>query len=82
MHLVFLLMLRSASSIPGADRALSTTARLRNLASMTALISGIGMGLFLAYRAFGLRPGGGGSGSFLGSILSWSVQFIGGRREL
>ncbi len=82
MHLASLLMLRSASSIPGAERALSFTARLRNLASMTALISGIGIGAFLAYRAFGLRPGGGSAKSFIGSIFSWSVQFIGGRREL
>jgi hypothetical protein len=82
MHLAFLLTLHSASSIPGAERALSTTARLWNLASMTALFSGIGVGLFLAYRAIGLRPGGGSSGPLWGPILSWSVQFMGGRREL
>ena len=74
--------LHSASSIPGAERALSTTARLWNFASMTALFSGIGVGLFMAYRAFVLRPGGSGSGSLFGPILSWSVQFMGGRREL
>lgn len=82
MHLAFLLTSHSASSIPGAERALSTTARLWNLAGVTALISGAGMGVFMAYRAFGLRPGGGSSGTFFGSLLSWSVQFMGGRREL
>jgi len=78
----FRLTLHSASSIPGAERGLSITARLWNLASMTALFSSVGVGVFLVYRALSLRPGGGGTGSFFGPILSWTVQFIGGRREL
>lgn len=46
------------SSIPGgADRALSSAARLRTYITLSALIGGLSAGLVLAYRTL-LRPGG------------------------
>ena len=69
----------SNSAIPGgADRALSTAARLRTYIKLASMVGGLSTGLYLVYRTFA-RPGGGQVWS-VGQWLAWI--FGSGRREL
>lgn len=61
----------------GPERALSTTARIKQLATITMLMSGVGAGLLFTYRAFFSRSGsitGPGLGLFT-SLASWWANY-------
>ena len=68
---------RSLSAIPGgADRALSSAARLRVLVTWTAVLGGLSESLMMIYRTL-LRP----NGVFGSWGSSWTTWVL-GRREL
>ncbi|ETW81671.1 hypothetical protein HETIRDRAFT_36706 [Heterobasidion irregulare TC 32-1] len=74
-HAVCSIAIHPNSSIPGgADRALSSAARLRTYVLVSALVGGLSFGLAFTYRTL-LRPGGP-LGGWAGHFLGW----IGGSR--
>jgi mitochondrial Rho GTPase 1 len=62
----------------GADRTLSTAARVRTMMTIGVMLGGLSVGALLIYRTFS-RPGAVGTG-WAGRWISWFL--IGARREL
>ncbi|KAI0770529.1 mitochondrial Rho 1 [Fomes fomentarius] len=78
-HAICRVAMNPNSAIPGgADRALSTAARLRTYVRLASTVGGLSAGLYLVYRTFA-RPGVG-QGWSVGQWLAW--LFGSGRREL
>ncbi|CAL1712907.1 unnamed protein product [Somion occarium] len=70
-HAICSIAIKPNSAIPGgADRALSSAARLRSYIKICTLVGGLGVGVFLLYRTW-TRPGGWRGGWWTWLVGGW-----------